>query len=127
MAGGMPTFRQFMKKEKELQKQLPDTELHRGFLTYMEYGATGEGMTYEINFCYADNKEEAIEIHLDRFIGKTNKSARDYFRVGVAVYDSKSTKAMELLEYFFKNNVDIFKHLNGAGQEFHFKLHYNYS
>ena len=101
----------------------------RGYLTYMEYFATGEGFTYEINFCYADTKQEAIEKHLDRFIGTdpNKQSARNYFGVGVVAYESDSKKAEEMINHLFKDGGAILHHLNTAGIEFHFKFYYNHS
>jgi len=114
-----------MKKKLQIKNGI-DSNIMDSYITYMEYFATGEGMTYEINFCYAIDKKEAIEKHLDRFYGK-NKRAKDYFRVGIVAFESKSKKAEEILNEFFKEERKLLTHLNNAGTEFHFKIHYNYS
>lgn len=92
----------------------------------MEYFATGEGFTYEVNFCFANTKKEAIEKHLDRF-GVTDKAGRDYFRVGIEVQKLDSKRTKEILKSFFVMPDEIFKHLKNAGLDLHFRLHYNYS
>jgi hypothetical protein len=112
-------------KKKKVTKQ--ESGLYRhGYFTFMEYFATGEGFTYEINFCYADTKKEAIEKHLDRFVGD-RKESRDYFGCGVAVYRSDSKKAADLIKQFFVHHEAFIKHMNAAGIEFYFKTYYNYS
>ena len=112
--------------KKKLRKQ-PDPEMYRGgFLTYMDYAATGEGRTIELNFCYADSKKEAIERHLDRFIG-ADAGARKYFKVGVVAHDIKSKDAKELLQDVFNHSEGMWKALCEAGIEFHMKFYFNYS
>lgn len=97
-----------------------------GFLTYMNYAATGEGRTIEINFCYADTKEEAKTKHLDRFYGK-DEAERNYFGVGVEVMRIESKEAKDLLKCIFKFGKGLHHDLCKAGIEFHFKFHFNYS
>lgn len=96
------------------------------FLTYMDYAATGEGRTVEINFCYADSEEEAKQKHLDRFYG-SNKEAQDFFRVDVDVMRLESPEAKNLLKNVFKFGGGLHKDLLKAGIEFHLKFHFNYS
>ena len=122
--GGIPAFRQFMRKK--LRKQ-PDPKTYRsGFLTYMDYAATGEGRTIELNFCYADTKEDAKQKHLDRFY-PNNKSSQEYFGIGVDVMSIKSKRAKDLLGHVFRFGEGLHKDLINAGIEFHLKFHYNYS
>jgi hypothetical protein len=95
----------------------------------MEYFATGEGFTYEINFCVVDTPEQAIEKHLDKFIGigPKYKNSRDYFRLGVQALRLKSATAKKLLQQWFVNSESIYNHLNAAGIEMQFKIYYNHS
>ena len=97
-----------------------------GYLTYMDYAATGEGRTIEFNFCYADNKKQAKERHLDRFCGD-NKASRDYFGVGVAVYRIEDKKSKKLLQEVFQLGDHFHKNLVEAGIEFYLKCYCNYS
>lgn len=121
-----PSYRQFMPKKK-LQKSLPKTSCYRNeYITYMEYFATGEGFTYEINFCYADTKKEAIEKHLDRF-GVTDEAGRQYFGVGIEVNKLGSKRAKEILASLFTMPDSIIEHLKNAGLDLYFRFHYNYS
>jgi len=112
--------------KKKLRK-IPDPEMYRGgFLTYMDYAATGEGRTIELNFCYADTNAEAKQKHLDRFY-PNDKRSQEYFGVGTQVMRIESKKAKELLTFFFTLGGKMHKDLVNAGVEFHFKLIFNYS
>ena len=112
--------------KKKLRKQ-PDPEMYRGgFLTYMDYAATGEGRTIELNFCYADTKAEAKQKHLDRFY-PDDKRSQEYFGAGTQVMRIESKKAKELLSFFFCHGGGVHRDLVGAGIEFHLKFHFNYS
>jgi hypothetical protein len=117
--GGISAFRQFVKKKKVTSKR-------QGYLSFMDYFATGEGRTTEFNFCYADSKEEAKDNHLDKFVGE-RKEARDYFGSGIKVVTVKSTEAKTLLDTFFKNGELLQENLIKAGIEFHMKFYVNYS
>ena len=121
MAGGMPTYRQFMAKKK-----VTKNDECKAWLTFMDYFATEEGRTLEMNFCYADTKKQAKEKHLDRFVGE-EKESRDYFGVWVEVYPIESKKAKELLVQLFQFGEHFHKNLVEAGIEFHLKCHCNYS
>lgn len=113
--------------KKKLQKSLPKTSSYRNeYITYMEYFATGEGFTYEINFCYADTKKEAIEKHLDRF-GVKDEAGRQYFSVGIEVNKLESKRAKEILKLIFTMPDEMIKHLKNAGLDMYFRFHYNYS
>lgn len=105
------------------------TSEYKGFLTCMDYFATGEGRTIELNFCYCDTKEEAKEKHLDRFIGKDPKdlAARNYFGVGVEVMKIESKKAKEVLMDMFKHGEGTWNALRKGGVEFHYKFYFNFS
>lgn len=115
MAGGMPTFRQFI-----MSDQL------KGFLTYMDYFATGEGRTVELKLSLVNNEAEAKEKHLDMFVG-TRQEARDYFGHFIEVMPIESDKAKELLSHIFKFGAGLHKDLAEAGIEFHFKYYVNRS
>lgn len=97
-----------------------------GFLTYVDYAATGEGRTIELNFCYADTKEEAKQKHLDRFY-PDDKHSQEYFGIGVQVMRIESKKAKELLSFIFNFGKGLHKDLVNAGIEFHLKFYFNYS
>lgn len=100
---------------------------YQGFLTYMDYLATGEGRTIEINFCYANNEANAKEKHLDRFYEKDNSAARNYFGVGIEVFPIESKNAQDIIESFFASGKQLHEDLRSAGLEFHFKFHFNHS
>lgn len=97
-----------------------------GYLTCMDYAATGEGRTIELNFCYAVNEEEAKSRHLDKFYGD-DEPARNYFGVGIEVMPIKSEKAKALIKDMFNHGEGTWKVLTEATTEFHYKLHFNYS
>jgi hypothetical protein len=88
-------------------------EKYNGYLTYMNYSATGEGMTAEINFCYTNTPEKAKELHMDRFIGvgPTFQSAREYFGIDIDVMPFDSDKAKKILTQFFVDGESLHKHL----------------
>jgi hypothetical protein len=105
----------------------PDPDFYRAaYITYMDYFATGEGRTLEINFCYADSDKEAIERHLDRFYGKDD-AGRQYFGVGVEAARVGSKRAKEVISSIFKRPQVILDALKNAGVEFHWKFYFNYS
>lgn len=113
--------------KKKLQKKETVSETYRGgFLTYMDYAATGEGRTVELNFCYADTKAEALQKHLDKFY-PDDKSAQNYFGVGVDVVRIESRKAKDLITDIFNHGQGMWKTMCEAGVEFHMKFHFNYS
>jgi len=95
----------------------------------MDYFATGEGRTIELNFCYCDTEEEAKEKHLDRFIGTApkDKASRDYFGLGIEVMPIKDKKAKELLMDMFNHGEGTWKTLCRGGVEFHYKFYFNFS
>lgn len=103
-----------------------DPEEYRGFLTFMDYAATGEGRTVELNFCYADTETEARRKHLEKFY-PNDKSAQDYFSAGVNVMLIKSKRAKKLMGNMFRFGKGLHKTLCEAGIEFHLKLCANYS
>ena len=109
--------------KKKLQKKIIP-EVLNGYLTYMDYCATGEGRTIQFNFCYAATPDDARQKHLDRFY-PNDTGAQNYFAIGVDIMLIESKDAKETLEsYFFKG---IHKPLKEAGTEFHFSFHWNYS
>ena len=108
------------------KKKVIESDKYIGYLTLMEYFATGEGFTSEINFSYAYNKKEAIEKHLDRF-NVIDKGTRDYFRPGIEACEFNGKKAKEIFTWAFHNGDAMYEHMNKAGREFYFKIHYNHS
>jgi hypothetical protein len=110
--------------KKKLQKYPP--AVVQQWITYMDYLATGEGRTLEINFCYADTAKEAIEKHLDRFYGQ-DSGARNYFGVGVEASPLESARAKEVISAIFKKPQGVIKILRDAGGEFFWRFHFNYS
>lgn len=98
----------------------------KGFLTYMEYFATGEGMTIEFLFSHTDTHEEAKEKHLDKFIGN-QKESRDYFGAGIDVMPIESDRAYKILDHHFKNAQWLHDQLKTGGIEFYWKYYVNHS
>ena len=98
----------------------------RAYITYLNYGATGEGSFDEINYCYADSEEGAIECHLDRF-GYKEEKEREYFKVGIVVTDAKSLEAKKILARFFKDGNQMFHLMKDAAVELYFRFHTNHS
>lgn len=91
----------------------------------MNYAATGEGCTFELNVCFADTKAEAIKAHLDRF--QYDNQSRAYFSVGVMVVPLKSKKAKEIIEQRFVLGEGLHKSLVKCGIECYFKYYVNAS
>lgn len=91
----------------------------------MEYMATGEGFTEEVNFCYANNKKEAKQKHLDKCY-PNDPDAAAYYGVGVTVMEFNTDKARQLCNRLFANGELLWMHMKGAGREMHFKIHYNH-
>lgn len=109
-------------KKKSQPKTVPD--VLDGYLTYMDYFATGEGRTIQFNFCYAERPEDALQKHLDRFFPK-DKRAQEYFGLDVDTMLIESKEAEDLLKaYFF---AGMHEKLSEAGIEFHFSFHFNYN
>lgn len=92
----------------------------------MNYFATGEGMTHEINTCWADNEKEALEEHLDSF-GYKDASSRNYFGAGIVVMDASSKDAKDLMCDFLKDGDKLFHLMQEAVFELHLKLYWNLS
>jgi len=109
--------------KKKSQKKI-DPEVLDGYLTYMDYVATGEGRTIQINFCYAENPETAHQKHLDKFY-PNDKKAQEYFGVDVDTMPIESKKAKDVLKTFFSDGMHT--PLKEAGIDFHFCFHFNYS
>lgn len=119
----MPTaFRHFMKTKKLSENH----ETYHRFLTILDYFATGEGRSTEINLCFANSEEEAKNKHLDRFYGN-DQSARNYFGVGIEVMPFESKRAKDLFKNVFRFGKGFHQDLCKAGLEFYFKAHVNHS
>ena len=113
--------------KKKVTKTETETEEYRdGYVTYMNYFATGEGMTHEIQFCWADSPKEAKEKHLDKF-GYKDAEGRKYFGAGVVVYQYQSKDARELLKQFLVDGEKISNIMQSAVFDFHMKLYWNFS
>lgn len=110
--------------KKKVTKSEPQ-EL-KGFLTYMEYLATGEGLTIEYLFSLVNTPLEAKEKHLDKFVG-TRQEARDYFGLGIKVAPIESPQAKKLLNLHFKNVDWLQTQLSTGGIEFYWKYYVNHS
>ena len=108
-----------------MSKKLPNPIKRKQYLTYMNYAATGEGCTFELNVCFADTKAEAIKAHLDRF--QYDNQSRAYFSVGVMVVPLKSKKAKEIIEQRFVLGEGLHKSLVKCGIECYFKYYVNAS
>lgn len=111
--------------KKKVTKTETD-EYRDGYVTYMQYFATGEGMTHELQFCWADTPEGAKAKHLDKF-GYKDEAARNYFGAGVVVHQYKSAEAKALFEQFFKNGDKFFYIMQDAAFDMHFKVYWNFS
>ena len=103
-------------------KTVPYTR--RGYITFLDYAATGEGHTVEIHSCWADNEEDAIKKHFIYFKYKGN-SVRDHFRPGMVVMDSSGEEAKDLLMHYFKDGAKMFSILQDAPFELSFRYAFN--
>lgn len=98
------------------------------YVTYMEYFATGEGVTHEVATCFAKNNEEAVNLHLKQFGNKT-KADRDYFRPLVVALslDDNGDDVKKLLERFFTDGKQMFRLMRENTFDLHFKVYWNFS
>jgi hypothetical protein len=97
------------------------------WVTYMDYFATGEGMTIQMAMVAAKTKKEAVEKHLDLFEIE-EKSIRDYFSRGVSVMNPTSHTAKKLFADYLVNGVAVLDNLAKAwSANFKFEVHYNHS
>lgn len=109
-----------------MKKKLQEAGLFKKYITFMDYFATGEGRTMEINFCYAATPKEAIDKHLAYFYGN-DQSAASYFGVGVEATELESKRAKEVLSSVFKHSEGVISTLKRGGQELRWKLRFNFS
>jgi len=109
-----------------MSEKVTESEYYKVFLTYMEYFATGEGLTLEILLSMTDTPDEAQQKHLDRFVG-SRQEARDYFIKGIEVFPMESKEAKDLLDKYFKNVDWLHDQLATGGGEFYWKYHVNHS
>lgn len=96
------------------------------YLTYMQYFATGEGVTVQLLMSMVFSKQEAIEKHLDKYVGD-RKEARDYFRNDIEVMKVDSKKAKKLMVDMFIYGEAMWEHIRKAGLTFNFEMYYNHS
>jgi len=110
------------------------------YFCYLNYFATGEGMTNAMAVAYAENEEDAkkafILKHLcNVFINeKHTQDCVNYFLHGVVVYDindeTQHAKIKNIMKDFFtENNIEYMFHANKAGAliDFYYKSYANYS
>lgn len=107
------------------------------YFCYLNYFATGEGMTNAMAVAYAENEEDAKKAFCIKHI--CNNDATDmlcisYFSHGVVVYDindeTQHTKIKNIMKDFFtENNIEYMFHANKAGAliDFYYKSYANYS
>ena len=107
------------------------------YFCYLNYFATGEGMTNAMAVAYAENKEAAKKTFCIKHL--CNNDATDmlcisYFSHGVVVYDindeTQHTKIKNIMKDFFtENNIEYMLRANKAGAliDFYYKSYANYS
>jgi len=92
----------------------------------MDYAATGEGRTFELNICFAETQAEAKAKHLKRFY-PTDDAARTYYGVAVEVVPFKSKRAKDIITHIFKLGEGLHEDLLKYGIDFYFKYYVNAS
>ena len=111
------------------------------YFCYLEYFATGEGMTDAMAVAYAENEEDAKKAfcvkHICNVFINDEKHTQDcvnYFSHGVDVYDmndeTKHTEIKNIMKSFFtEKNIEYMFHSNKAGAliDFYYKSYANYS
>lgn len=111
------------------------------YFCYLEYFATGEGMTDAMAVAYAENEEDAKKAfcikHICNVFINDEKHTQDcvnYFSHGVDVYDmNDETKHAEIKNImkslFTEKNIEYMFHANKAGAliDFYYKSYANYS
>jgi len=99
----------------------------KSYITFIDYFATGEGRTIELRYCQAKNKKSAIEKHL-KFFEYLNEDVKNYFRYYIVAYDVNDPNLEITLKGLFEGNSEwIYKVLNKAAIDFHFKFHFNFN
>jgi hypothetical protein len=107
------------------------------YFCYLNYFATGEGMTNAMAVAYAENEEAAKKAFCIKHICNndvTNMLCISYFSHGVVVYDmndeTKHTEIKNIMKDFFtENNIEYMFHANKAGAliDFYYKSYANYN
>jgi hypothetical protein len=107
------------------------------YFCYLNYFATGEGMTNAIAVAYAENEEDAKKAFILKHIcnnDAANMLCISYFSHGVVVYDmndeTQHAKIKNIMKDFFtENNIEYMFHANKAGAliDFYYKSYANYS
>ena len=107
------------------------------YFCYLNYFATGEGMTNAMAVAYAENEEAAKKAFCIKHMcnnDATNMLCISYFSHGVVVYDmndeTKHTEIKNIMKDFFtENNIEYMFHANKAGAliDFYYKSYANYS
>lgn len=119
------TCEEIFKSFKKNPDSLPIEGADRmAYITYSDYFATGEGTTIEIQFCWAETSQKAIEEHLNKF-GYIIKSSREYFRPGILVFDYRDPKVLKLFNEIFVNGKHHFEVMHNAAFDLKLQLHWN--
>lgn len=96
----------------------------KNYLTYLDYFAKDEGRIIEVTIMYADNKEEAINKHGEKF--KYSPDMLQYYGQGIAVFPLSSNDAKEILGFFVKNPSQIIKTWKKGGLDFAYTFRFNF-
>ena len=107
------------------------------YFCYLNYFATGEGMTNAMAVAYAENEEDAKKAFCIKHMcnnDATNMLCISYFSHGVVVYDMNDevqhAKIKNIMKDFFtENNIEYMFHANKAGAliDFYYKSYANYN
>jgi hypothetical protein len=107
------------------------------YFCFLEYFATGGGMTYCIAAVYAENEEDAKKAFCIKHMcnnDATNMLCISHFSRGVVVYDisdeTQHAKVKSVMNYFFtEKNIERMFAANKAGAliDFYYKSYVNYS
>lgn len=107
------------------------------YFCYLEYFATGEGMTDAVAVAYAENEEDAKKAFCVKHIcnnDTTDMLCISYFSHGVDVYDmndeTQHAEIKNIMKSFFtEKNIEYMFHANKAGAliDFYYKSYANYS
>lgn len=113
---------------------------NNAYLCYIEYSATGEGLTFALAAVYAASENEAKTKFARKymcnelFVEEHIQACVAHFSYGIKVYDfsdeSKHNEIRQIMKTFFTTSVieSVFDaNKQGALDEFYFKSYTNYS
>lgn len=112
---------------------------NNAYLCYIEYSATGEGLTFALAAVYAASENEAKTEFARKYMcnelfAEHIQACVAHFSHGIKVYDfkdeSKHNEMKQIMTSFFTNSVieSVFDaQKQGALGEFYFKSYTNYS